>query len=104
MLLYTVLRGTEKAAMLADPSLTTKHLIQHCFWVGRGFPSFDMDKKIIFIRNYALINWCSKEFWQRLYIWITLNVFLCGIKEQKAPIQSLDCYGHGTFPSKRPWT
>ena len=25
-----------------------------------------MDKKIIFIRDYALINWCSKDFWQRL--------------------------------------
>ena len=31
MLLYTVLRGTEKAAMLADPSLTNKHLIQDFF-------------------------------------------------------------------------
>ena len=27
-----------------------------------------MDKKIIFIRNYALINWCSKNFWKRLYL------------------------------------
>ena len=27
-----------------------------------------MDKKIIFIRNYALINWCSKYFWQRLQL------------------------------------
>ena len=26
------------------------------FLGGRGFPSLDMDKKIIFIRNYALIN------------------------------------------------
>ena len=66
MLLNTVLKGTEKAAMLADPSLTNKHLIQHCFWGEGGFPSLDMDKKIIFIRNYALINWCSKYFWQRL--------------------------------------
>ena len=31
MLLYTVLTGTEKVAMPADPSLTNKHLIQHCF-------------------------------------------------------------------------
>ena len=32
-----------------------------------------MDKKIIFIRNYALINWCSKYFWQRLKAgWITV--------------------------------
>ena len=68
MLLYTVLKGTEKAAMLADSSLANEHLTQHCVWGGRGFPSFDMDKKIIFIRNYALINWCSKNFWQRLYL------------------------------------
>ena len=31
MLLYTVLKGTEKVAMLADPSLTNTYLIQHCF-------------------------------------------------------------------------
>jgi len=30
-----MLRGTEKATMLADPSLTNKDLIQHCFW-GKG--------------------------------------------------------------------
>ena len=66
MLLNTVLKVTEKAAMLADPSLTSKHLIQH-FFGGRGFPSLDMDKKVFFIRNYALINWCSKYFWHRLY-------------------------------------
>jgi len=61
-----VLKGTEKAAILADASLTNEHLIQHCFWGKGGFPSFDMYKKIIFIRNYALINWCSKDFSQRL--------------------------------------
>ena len=47
MLLYTVLNGTEKAAMLANPSLTNTHLIQHCFkgegdihrlaWIGKSF-------------------------------------------------------------------
>ena len=68
MLLNTVLTGTEKVAMLADPSLTNKHLIQHCFLGGRGFLSFHMDKKIIYIRNYALFNWCSKDFWQRLSV------------------------------------
>ena len=31
MLLYTVLKGTERVAMLADTSLTNKHLIQYFF-------------------------------------------------------------------------
>ena len=31
MLLYTVLKGTEEIAMLADTSLTNTHLVQHCF-------------------------------------------------------------------------
>ena len=68
MLLYTVLTGTEEVIMFADTSLTNKYLIQYCFMGGRGFHSFDMNKKIILIRNYALINWCSEDFWQRLYL------------------------------------
>ena len=51
MLFYTVLTGTEKFAILADTSLTNKHLIQHCFQL------FDMDKKLIVIRSHVLINW-----------------------------------------------
>jgi len=35
MLLNTVLIGTEKAAMLADPSLANEHLTQYCVW-GEG--------------------------------------------------------------------
>ena len=31
MLLYTVLRGAEKVAMLADTYFANKHLIRHCF-------------------------------------------------------------------------
>ena len=57
--------GYRKVAMLADPSLTNKYLIHHCFG-GEGIQLFEMDKKIIFISNHALINWCSKDFWQRL--------------------------------------
>ena len=34
ILLYTVFRGTEKAAILADLSRANKHLIQHCFFGG----------------------------------------------------------------------
>ena len=40
MLMYT---GTETVAMLADTSLTNKHLIQHYFW-GKGFKSCDIEK------------------------------------------------------------
>ena len=43
---------------------------------GRGFPSFYMDKKIIFIGNYASINWCSKDFWQRLYVHIEKGSYI----------------------------
>jgi len=56
MLLNTVLKGTEKAAMLADPSLTNKHLIQHCFggegdfhrstWIRQSFLS-EIKHKVI---------------------------------------------------------
>ena len=44
------------------------------FLGGRGFQSFDIGKKIIYIRKYALINWCSKNFWQRLYVLPKRNV------------------------------
>ena len=46
MLLYAVLTGTEKVAMLADTSLTNKHLIQHCFQGRGGFNRLTLISKL----------------------------------------------------------
>ena len=54
----------------ADNSNRCIYLTQHSFKVGRGWFSFVADRKRSIVMESALLNECSKDFWQRMYIQI----------------------------------
>ena len=64
MLLYAVLAGKEKVAMLSDTSLTNNHLIQHNFLLAWDFHRSTWIRKLFL----SEIIHCSEKVRQRLQI------------------------------------